>query len=249
MNKWYLIFVIVLVIACKEEESEVSPQEIIDESILASGGIHYKEKNISFTFRDMMYTSTITEGKKVLTRSSKSDSVHILDIKSAKGFERYVNDSLVMVTDSMANVYSNAINSVHYFAYLPYGLNDAAVNKNYLGKVRINDVNYHKIEVTFDQEGGGDDYDDIYVYWFNMDTNKLDYLAYEFHVNGGGQRFRKAFNERTVNGIRFVDYQNFKSTRLNQSIQSIDSLYQNESLELLSEIKLEEIKVSQDSYN
>lgn len=249
MNKWYLIFVVLLVIACKEEESELSPQEIIDESILASGGINYKQKDVSFKFRDMVYSSTIAEDQRVLTRRSQSDSMLIVDIKSPKGFERYVNDSLVTVTDSMANLYSNSINSVHYFAYLPYGLNDAAVNKKYLGKVKINDVNYHKIEVTFDQEGGGDDYDDIYVYWFNMDTNKLDYLAYEFHVNGGGQRFRKAFNERIVNGIRFVDYQNFKSTQLNQSIQNIDSLYQNESLELLSEIKLEEIKVSQGSYN
>lgn len=249
MNKWYLVLALLLVISCKEAENELFAQEIIDKSIIASGGINYKKKDISFKFRDMVYTSIITEDKRVLTRSSQSDSMLILDIKYPKGFERYVNDSLVSVTDSLVKIYSNSINSVHYFAYLPYGLNDAAVNKKYLGKVKIDDVNYHKIKVTFDQEGGGDDYDDIYVYWFNAETFKLAYLAYEFHVNGGGQRFRKAFNERTVNGIRFVDYQNFKSTQLNQSIQSIDALYQNESLELLSEIKLQEIKVSQGNYN
>lgn len=249
MNKWYLIFVLLLVIGCKEDQSKLTAQEIIDKSILASGGEKYSQSDISFRFRDMVYSSQVLENQRTLTRSSQNDSMRILDVKSPKGFERFVNDSLVAVTDSLADLYANSINSVHYFAYLPYGLNDQAVHKKYLGEVVINDIGYHKIEVTFDKEGGGDDYDDIYIYWFNTNTYKLDYLAYEFHVNGGGQRFRKAFNERIVDGIRFVDYQNFKNTELNQPIQIIDSLYKIEKLELLSEIKLEEITVNQGNYN
>jgi len=69
---------------------------------------------------------------------------------------------------------------------------------------------YYKLKVTFDQDGGGDDFDDTYVYFFNKATFKPDYLAYDFHVNGGGMRFREAYNERYVNGIRFVDYNNMK---------------------------------------
>ena len=87
------------------------------------------------------------------------------------------------------------------------------------------------------------------MYWFNTVTFEPDYLAYEFQVNGGGQRFRVAFNERVVEGIRFVDYKNYKAKNSNVSIENIDVLYTSSLLELLSEIKLENIKVIPGNYN
>ena len=151
--------------------------------------------------------------------------------------------------DSLANIYSNSINSVHYFAYLPYGLNDPAVNKEFLGEMAIKGKDYYKVKVTFDQENGGDDFDDVYIYWFNKETFKPEYLAYEFHVNGGGLRFREAYNERYVNGIRFVDYNNYKSVSDSQSIYEIDSLFNKGELELLSKIELKDVVVSPGNYN
>ncbi|MEM9686700.1 MAG: DUF6503 family protein, partial [Bacteroidota bacterium] len=72
----------------------------------------------------------------------------------------------------------------------------------------------------------------------------MDYLAYEFHVNGGGLRFREAYNIRTVNGIRFVDYNNFKPKTKNTNIYDLDNSFENGELELLSEIILEDVEVS-----
>ncbi len=249
MNKWYGMVLWLFVVACNEKIEEPTAQEIIDKSIAASGGENYVTNDISFRFRDMRYTASGPASNRILTRSFKKDSSRIKDIRTPKDFKRYVNDSLIVLSDSLANVYANSINSVHYFAYLPYGLNDAAVNKRYLGKVAVDTTDYYKVEVTFVQKGGGEDYDDVYVYWFHTKTYKPEYLAYEFHVNGGGQRFRKAFNERVVGGIRFVDYQNFKSMQLNQPIHDIDQLYESGALELLSEIKLEDISVSPGNYN
>ena len=74
-----------------------------------------------------------------------------------------VNDSIVQVPDSMAHKYANSINSVHYFAYLPFGLNDAAVNKKLLGETTIRAQDYYLIQVTFDQKNGGDDYDGRFI--------------------------------------------------------------------------------------
>lgn len=249
MNKLYLIAAILLFIACNEKASEPTAQEIIDKSIAVSGGKNYLDSNISFRFRNIDYTAEGSAKQRILKRSFQTDSAQITDVRSPKGFQRFANDSPVVLSDSMANVYANSVNSVHYFAYLPYGLNDAAVNKKYLDKVKIDTTEYYKIEIRFDQEGGGDDHDDIYVYWFNTKTYKVDYLAYEFLVDGGGQRFRKAFNERMVGGIRFVDYQNYKNTQLDNPIQSIDSLYESKALQLLSEIKLENIQVTSGNYN
>ncbi len=90
-----------------------------------------------------------------------------------------------------AEVYSNSVNSVAYFALLPFRLNDAAVNKRYIGTSEIKGEPYFEIEVTFQQKGGGKDHDDVFIYWIHQQHFTMDYLAYSFIVDGGGTRFRK----------------------------------------------------------
>lgn len=248
MKRIYISLVLVYFMACQKEKVP-TVQEIINFSIEASGGDNYLNSNIAFDFRDIHYSSTLSESSKILKRKINNDTAVIEDVKTPSGFERYVNDSLVMLADTTANKYANAVNSVHYFAYLPYGLNDRAVQKKFLENVEINGKSYYKVEVTFKEEGGGDDFDDVYIYWFNTLTFKPDYLAYEFHVNGGGQRFREAYNERFVGEIRFVDYKNYKPKVENTSIYKIDSLFINDQLELLSNIALENIEVTPGNYN
>ena len=245
-----MIIILFGMISCKQKEAtKISAQDIVDKSIAVSGGDRYKTSDISFDFRDRKYILQRIDGKKILKRIKKNDTLDIVDVKTAQGFERYVDGKLAQIPDSLANSYANSVNSVHYFAYLPYGLNDQAVIKEYLDEVVIKDKKYHKIKVTFKQENGGDDFDDVYIYWFNAKTFKPDYLAYEFHVNDGGLRFREAFNERTVNGIRFVDYLNLKPKTDDQSIYRLDSLFEKGELEVFSKIELENITVSPGSYN
>ena len=243
VKKTILFLLLIVITACKnEKKEEITAQAIVDKSIDVSGGDLYKTKNISFEFRDKKYVLEQNDGKKVMKRIFTQDSSSITDVK-AKNFSRLVNDSLVVVADSTAKKYDNAINSVFYFALLPYGLNDAAVTKEYLGEVTIKGKDYYKVKVTFSEEGGGDDFDDTYLYWFNKETFKPDYLAYKFFVNDGGMRFRVAYNERIVNGIRFVDYENYKPKTESDKILEIDSMYQNNGLELLSKIELKNISL------
>jgi len=245
-----MIAILFGLISCKQNEAtKLSAQQIVDKSIEVSGGGLYKTSDISFDFRDRKYILEWMDGKKILKRILKNDTMNLVDIKSTHGFERYVDGNLAQIPDSLANAYANSVNSVHYFAYLPYGLNDQAVIKEYLDEVVIKGKKYHKIKVTFNQENGGDDFDDTYIYWFNIKSFKPDYLAYEFHVNDGGMRFREAFNERTVHGIRFVDYINFRPIKENQSIYEIDSLFLKGELEVLSKIELENITVNRGNYN
>ncbi len=244
MKQVFTALLALLILGCKEKtEKPLTAQEIVDNSIVDSGGKLYASHKTSFVFRDKTYTYGREDGKTVLRRITVLDTATITDVKLPNGFERYINDSLVAVPDSMAVRYSNSVNSVHYFARLPYGLNDAAVNKELLGKETIGDKEFYKVKVTFDQQGGGDDYEDTYVYWFDMESFKPEYLAYDFHVNGGGQRFRKAYNERYVNGIRFVDYENYKPKSEGSEILGIGQLFNKGELELLSKIELEDIKV------
>lgn len=250
MNKAIIILLSVAIFSCKGTDKKLSVQEIVDKSIEVSGGVsNYENSRISFNFRGLKYISEANGKEKTLKRIRKNDTVYLLDVLSPSGFQRFENDSLVVLHDSMATKYGNSVNSVHYFSKLPYGLNDPAVNKELLGETKIKGKSYYKIKVTFDQEGGGDDFDDTYVYFFNTSTFKPDYLAYDFHVDGGGMRFREAYNERYVNEIRFVDYINMQPIDNNTSVLQVDSLFNNDRLKLLSKIELTDIEVNLGSYN
>ncbi|GMN04934.1 hypothetical protein MTsPCn5_03220 [Croceitalea sp. MTPC5] len=240
-----LVGVLFLVLSgCAKIAKQPMVDEIVNKSIEVSGGQLYKEKGTSFSFRNKKYLSKVTNGKKILQRITYTDSLKITDVKTNSGFQRFFNDSLLILSDSMANRYANSVNSVHYFARLPFGLNDPAVNRELLGETNLKGKTYYKVKVTFDTEGGGDDFDDVYIYWFNKETFKPDFLAYEFHVDGGGIRFREAFNERYVNGIRFVDYNNYKPKTKDADIYEIDGLFEEKELEMLSKIELAEIEVN-----
>lgn len=242
MKKLIGFIAILILLSCNQKHNSYTAQDIVDQSIAASGGDLYKSSTIHFRFRDRTYSSEPSGNQKSLKRLFANDTIRILDIKAPADFKRFVNDSLVSLSDSLTNVYSNSVNSVHYFAYLPFGLNDKAVRKELIGEITIKNKDYYKVKVTFDQEGGGEDFEDIYVYWFNKETFKPDYLAYEFHIDGGGIRFREAYNERYVNGIRFVDYNNYSPVK-GRAVVNCDSLFIKQELKLLSKIALEEIRV------
>ncbi len=219
-------------------------QSIIDRAISVHGGNLYDQSFVSFTFRDRKYTRSRNRGMYTFERiftNPDDDSQVIRDVLTNEGFTREINGKQVAVHDTMASKYSNSINSVIYFAMLPYRLNDEAAIKRYLGQYTIHEIPYHKIEVTFSKEGGGEDYDDVFIYWIHPETHTMDYLAYSFHVDGGGIRFREAINSRVVAGIRFQDYINYKMPDI-YPVSKADSFFVEGKLEKLSEIFLEDLK-------
>ena len=74
--------------------------------------------------------------------------------------------------------YISSVNSVHYFAHLPYGLNDKAVNKKLVGDAEINGMPYYQLKVTFSQNGGGTDHHDEFLYWIHKENFTIDYLHF-----------------------------------------------------------------------
>lgn len=229
-----------VLIAC---DTKKDAQAIIDESIAIAGGQHINKKDIEFVFRDKEYGAKHNDGLFEYVRLFKDSIGLIRDELDNDGFTREVNGKMTTIPDSMAAKYKNSVNSVIYFALLPYGLNDPAVNKTHVGEIEIDGQAYDKIKITFDQQGGGKDYKDEFIYWINKTSKKVDYLAYSYHTEGGGMRFRKAYNERYVGNIRFVDYINYQPTHEVDLVQ-IDSAFIDSKLSELSRIELENIKVN-----
>ncbi|WP_347174325.1 DUF6503 family protein [Polaribacter uvawellassae] len=240
------ILVMLLVFAsCNKKETSLTAQQIIDKSMIASGADKVANSQIEFIFRDIEYIALRKKnGIFKLFRAFKDEKLGMVsDGISNNGFERHVNGHLFKVPDSMAVKYTSSVNSVHYFSVLPYGLNDKAVQKKLLQETSIKETPYYKVQITFTEDGGGEDFEDVFIYWVDKTTFKIDYLAYSFHVDGGGMRFREATNERVVNGIRFVDYNNYKAKNASTKLENLDKAFENNGLNKLSEINLENVSV------
>lgn len=245
--KYFLALTLSFVLlGCNKKQTKmVDANEIIKKSIEVSGGKKIDSSIIEFNFRDIHYKAVRKKGIFLLARVMLKDDDSIYDVLSNGGFERFINDSLSTVPDSMATKYSASVNSVHYFAVLPYGLDGKAVNTTYIDKVDLKSKSYHKIKVSFNEEGGGEDFEDVFVYWINTESNKVDYLAYSYNEDDGkGLRFREAYNERYIKGIRFVDYDNYKPKDSKFKLEDLDTLFIGDKLELLSKIELKNITVN-----
>lgn len=242
-NRSLIFFIITfIIISCKNEKT-ITAKNIIDKSIAISGGDKIKSSTINFDFRDKHYKAIRHNGEYQLERMFKDSTGIITDILSNNGFQRFVNNDLFKVSDSMIHRYSASVNSVHYFSVLPFGLNNKAVNKKYIGLVDLKGQTYYKIEVTFNQNGGGEDFEDVFIYWIDNKEFKVDYLAYSYNKSDGiGLRFREAYNERYIHGIRFVDYNNYKPKNNKITLLDLDKSFENNQLELLSKIELKNIK-------
>lgn len=221
------------------------PQKIVDEAIAAHGGQLFESRTVSFDFRDKHYLVQRKPEGYTYIRSFEDDSLgQVKDVLfNSTDLERYANDSLLDISDEWKGKYANSVNSVLYFFQLPYGLNDPAVNKEYIGQKVINNQLYEKIRVTFQQENGGKDFEDVFVYWINAETFTLDFLAYSYLTDGGGKRFRQAINRRNIKDMVFQDYINFEPANPNTKVEDLDKAFNEASLIELSQIANENISV------
>lgn len=233
----------IVFISCEQQEKKLTAQQIIDKAIENAGGEKYKKADIEFQFREAYYTSSRNNGYYTFTRTIKDSIGEAKDVLNNEGFTRYRGESIEKLHDTLTTAFSESVNAVHYFVQLPYGLNDAAVNKELLGVDQVEGEPYYEIRVTFEQEGGGADHEDEYLYWIHKDNFTVDYLAYRFFVNDGGIRFREAYNPRTKKGIRFVDYENYKTDDLSTPLEELDELFEAGKLLKVSTIENEIKKV------
>lgn len=243
MRNLFLFTILTTLFACEEALDE---QKIIDRAIATHGGALFEKSHVKFDFRSRLYSKYHDGHDIIYTQDFHDDSLgHVKDtLINTLDLTRYVNDTLVVLSDEWSTKYANSINSVLYFFQLPYGLNDPAVQKSLLPKNIVNDKMYYKIKVTFSQEGGGEDFEDVFVYWVNEKEFTVDYLAYGYHTNGGGLRFRAATNRRNVNGLVVQDYINYKPADETVAVYDLDELFETGQLIKLSVIESKNVSVT-----
>lgn len=256
MKKLFIISLVLLLASCSEEivtekpitnlqnESLDAAIEIIAKMQKGHGVKNIDGKEIAFSFRNKVYSRYSFNNQYGYSRYGlNEEGKMVIDSWRGDDFKRTINNVEVQITDKEENAYKNSINSVFYFALLPLSLSDPAVNIQLLGDVKVIGKMYTKIKVTFNEDGGGEDFKDVFIYWMNKETNTMDFLAYEYFTEGGGIRFRESFNPRNIGGFLFQDYNNFKPS-LGIELIDMDKAFERGELEQVSEIVLEEIKVN-----
>ena len=241
----FLIVLAIAAIGC-EQADPTDPQHIVDKAIEAHGSSLLNNAILEFDYRGKHFVATRNNGLFSYERIYQDSTGNVREVLNNNEVFKEVNGERVDLTEKKRYSIEETLNSVVYFGFVPFFLNDPAVIKNYLGETVVENEPYHQVEITFRQENGGPDYEDRFVYWFHKDTYTLDYLAYDFHINDGGTRLRKSFNVRTIEGVRVVDYYNYSSEALPQPgtpIETYGNMLEAGSVKLLSEIKLENVTI------
>jgi hypothetical protein len=213
---------------------------IVNGAIEAHGGKLYDNADYSFVFRGTKYRFQNNEATYAYSSEIQKGDSLIKDVMTPDKFERSINGNLQSLDKEKTSQYSEALNSVIYFATLPYKLQDASVNRKFIEETTIKDKQYDVVGVTFGQDGGGKDFDDEFHYWINKQTHKVDYLAYSYRTNDGGVRFRTAFNTRVIDGLTFQDYINYEAP-IGTPLKDLPKLYEQGKLKELSKILTEDV--------
>lgn len=225
---------------------DLTVQEIVDRSIDAHGGDILNHGRVEFMFRDQAFTLERNQGQFSYARVyADSTGLNIRESITNEGYSRFENGTEVPV-DSITFVrIGNQVNSVAYFTLLPIPLNDPAVVKTDLGGATILDEPYHRIGISFVQDGGGKDHHDEFVVWIHTERYTMDYFAYFFFTDDTGSRFRSLDGVHEVGGVRLNDYLNWTHDDVGpESLVRFDSLFQADALRLVSEVHIDSVRVT-----
>lgn len=232
------------VVRAPETEANRQARAIIEEAIVVAGLEEMDEAAFAFRFRDKEYRYQQTNGTYTYERwwTDSTTNEVTRDVLDNDRLVRYIDGKVADITEKKRKAYSNSVNSVIYFAFMPWVLSDPAVIPTYLGRDTIKGEVLDQIEIAFTTDNGGEDADDEYMFWFTPDTRQLKYLAYS-HPGGKAPRLREANNEREVGGITVRDYHNWNTPgNKARSIKELPAGFDAGELNLLSEINLEDVR-------
>lgn len=248
MERFFFLFLaFIFLTSCSNQNGTEAQDELNAESIIQkSVDFHFgkNDPSFSFSFRGRSYSIKYAPNKfKYICEYTDSLGAH-KRVLNNKGYNEYLDGYILNLPAKDSISHGESVNSVCYFNLLPLTLQEPAVNAELMGMESIENKTYHKLQIGFDQNGGGVDFQDIYYYWLDTADYSLDYLAYSFVDGNGGTRFRKAMNQRKINGIRVQDYLNFKGPSAPDSLAFIKDLFLADQLKVLSKIEVTEIRVN-----
>lgn len=238
------LFVFLGFLSCQRSGGEDQLETVVNKVVETHGAQHFASKKVAFNFRNKRYSLERLSDRYIYTRSYE-DSLGLVEdqLVNSSEFTRSINGEGIELTQEWQERFGNSVNSVLYFVEILYRLNDGATFKSYEGTTTIRGEKYHTIKVTFKEENGGEDFEDQYLYWIHAEDFTLDFLAYNYKTDGGGVRFREAYDREKIGGIVFQNYVNYKPASKATPLEELPVLFDQGKLKELSRIVNENIEV------
>ncbi len=220
--------------------------EIVDRAIAHHGGEIYtsSETRMSLCSKSgCARLATITDGweyeYEVTARSGDGERrVRITN----DTVEQWIDGEPVEVAPERLQPLRDGVMARVYFAFLPYRLNDPSVLKQDLGVEDWAGRTLHRVRVTF-VPGSSTDAEDVFLFWFDPASARLEQFAYSFTRGEGGLRFRRAFNYRRVGGILFFDQENLGVDGPGFDVDDIDPDFVERRMSRVSTVELHDLDV------
>src|SRR5688500_14205303 len=149
---YFVLFLGILSLFSSCEKNKAQP--IVDQAIEEHGGSAFESFVLAFDFRNRHYTVTRDGGIFSYTREFSDSTGRIKDVLNNEGFFRYRNGSVIEIPEERKQAFTESVNSVIYFALLPFGLNDDAAKKTWVNETTVRGEPYQVVRVTFGENGG-----------------------------------------------------------------------------------------------
>jgi hypothetical protein len=216
-----------------------SAEETIAAAVEAHGLADPRGVAITFRFRDAPFRLWL----------DGASSVYERDVVTDAGVRRerleggtFAVDGADAPPDTLA-AWQRSLNSVAYFALLPRPLQDPAVVATDLGRTRLRGEEWDTVEVRFRAEGGGEDHDDVFRFWFDPETHRIAFLAYTFARGDGGVRVREVIATHVERRVVLHDYANYGLDGQGRTIDEAVAAFERGELPLVSKVELVDVAV------
>jgi hypothetical protein len=226
------------------EQALDGPEAVVAQSIQAHGGQAFDRVHVRWGFRGIPF-EVIRDNGRFRYQRTVSDSLGqaIVEVMENEGSWIEVGGTRQEVDPQRRARLETAVNSVVFFGFLPFKLDDPPVRATDLGSAMVAGQPYRKIQVTFRREGGGPDWEDRHILWFHETDHTLDYLAYREVADVETTRFRRAINRRQVGGILLQDYENYTGDPDVEDVANYDQLFEGGGLRLVSMVEFDDLEI------
>lgn len=243
------IFALVPVLTACGSASVETAEDVVRAAIERHGGDRFEEVSIRWDFRTFPFGLDRDHGRYRYHRVMLDEiEIDIHQVMENDGVWIEMNGAGQEVDMATAASIESQINSTVYLGFLPFRLDDEAVRLADLGTAELEGRPFRKVEVTFDQEGGGRGWENRFVFWFRDGEWTLDYFAYSEPTDPPATRFRRAVNPREIGGLRIQDYENYTvddpSVPADFDIAEYDRLFEEGRVRLVSTVEFENVQVS-----
>jgi hypothetical protein len=234
-------------LSAEEPPPKIERLEIVDRSIEHHGGDRYRHSRSSLTICsksgcfDLM--ATIDGDRYEYDVRDEGGEAARRVMASNDRVERWQGGEPVALDAESEQRARDFANARVYFVFLPYRLNDPSVHKQDLGLERWGDRELHKVRVSF-APGSSTDAGDVYLYWFDPASGRLEQFAYSFGSgDGAGVRFRELANYRRVGGLLFFDQRNLGYEGPGVRVEVVTPQFVAKEMREVSMVTLREVQV------